>query len=328
MHVFIDTNILLSFFHFSKEDLDALHNVFASHKDGSAKVNLTQQVCDEFRRNREVKIKDALKRFKDARISPLLPSFMKAYPEYDKIMSCAEELQKLLKAISDKADQDIEKQTLLADALIKDIMGSYKIIPTTAERFGRARVRSDLGNPPGKNNSLGDALNWETALEVVPPGEDLHVISEDGDYFSPLREDAPHPFLEQEWFEKKGSKLRTYRKLAVFMSEHFDGVAFSYDKDKEALVDVLFETGSFAGTHAVIAKLEKYSYFSLKEVGRILDAAHENDQFGWIVADYDVSDFLARVAVPRQGALTKAEHQAVIATVIDEQNARKTLQSG
>jgi hypothetical protein len=27
MHVFIDTNILLNFFHFSKDELDALNNV-------------------------------------------------------------------------------------------------------------------------------------------------------------------------------------------------------------------------------------------------------------------------------------------------------------
>jgi len=63
MHVFIDTNILLSFFHFSNEELDSLNDVFASHKHGSATVHLTDQVRDEFRRNREVKIKDALGRF-------------------------------------------------------------------------------------------------------------------------------------------------------------------------------------------------------------------------------------------------------------------------
>ena len=51
MHVFIDTNILLNFFHFSKDELDALNDVFASHEHGAAKVHLTRQVCDEFKRN-------------------------------------------------------------------------------------------------------------------------------------------------------------------------------------------------------------------------------------------------------------------------------------
>ena len=85
MHVFIDTNILLNFFHFSKDELDALNNVFASHEQGAAKVHLTQQVCDEFRRNRENKIKDALKRFKESKFTVQLPSFMKGYEEYDSI---------------------------------------------------------------------------------------------------------------------------------------------------------------------------------------------------------------------------------------------------
>lgn len=42
MHVFIDTNILLNFFHFTKDELDALNDVFASHEHGAAKVHLTQ----------------------------------------------------------------------------------------------------------------------------------------------------------------------------------------------------------------------------------------------------------------------------------------------
>jgi predicted nucleic acid-binding protein len=87
MHVFIDTNILLNFFHFSKDELDALNDVFSSHENGAVTVHLTQQVCAEFRRNRENKIKDALKRFKDGKFSAQLPSFMKGYEEYKGILS-------------------------------------------------------------------------------------------------------------------------------------------------------------------------------------------------------------------------------------------------
>ena len=52
MHVFIDTNILLNFYHYTSDELDALNNVFASHNQGAANVYLTDQVCDEFKRNR------------------------------------------------------------------------------------------------------------------------------------------------------------------------------------------------------------------------------------------------------------------------------------
>ncbi len=122
MHVFIDTNILLNFFHFTNEELDALNNVFASHKHGAAQVYLTEQVRDEFRRNREAKIKDALKRFKETKFSAQLPSFMKAYSEYNEIKKLSSALQEKSKAIMDKANVDVHAQTLVADTLIKQII--------------------------------------------------------------------------------------------------------------------------------------------------------------------------------------------------------------
>lgn len=325
MHVFIDTNILLNFFHFSKDELDALNNVFASHEHGSAKVHLTQQVCDEFRRNRENKIKDALKRFKEVKFAAQLPSFMKGYEEYTSIRKLSAELQQLSKSIMEKADKDIADRNLLADALIRDIFARSEILPTSNEVFSAASMRMAIGNPPGKNDSIGDAINWTVLLQSVPNGEDLHVISEDGDYYSTINEDAVHPFLEEEWKKTKESYLFVYRTLSAFMKEHFDGVAFSFDKTKDALIDDLSCSGSFSFTHQLISKLEAYSYFSLKEIERILDAAIENSQFGWIVTDYDVSDFLSRVAIPRRAEISKIEHLEILEKVTEEQKVRAEL---
>jgi predicted nucleic acid-binding protein len=322
MHVFIDTNILLNFFHFSKDELDALNNVFASHEHGAATVHLTQQVCEEFKRNRENKIKDALKRFKEVKFSAQLPSFMKGYEEYNAIRKLSAELQQLSKSIMEKAEADIASRNLQADGLIKDIFAKSAIIETTPSIFSVASMRMAIGNPPGKNGSIGDGINWTVLLQSVPEEEDLHVISEDGDYYSSINEDAAHPFLEEEWKEKKKSTLRVYRTLSGFMKEHFDGVAFSFDKTKEALIDSLFSAGSFASTHHLVGKLEAYSYFSLKEVEKILSAATDNNQFGWIVTDYDVSDFLNRVAVPRLDGLSDPEHKAIVQKVIEEQVER------
>ncbi len=322
MHVFIDTNILLNFFHFSKDELDALNNVFASHEHGAATVHLTQQVCDEFRRNRENKIKDALKRFKEVKFSAQLPSFMKGYEEYEGIRRLSGELQVLVKSITEKVDADILAKALLADTLISDIFSRSKIIETTAEVFSAANMRMAIGNPPGKNSSIGDAINWTILLSNVPNKEPLHIISEDGDFYSSLNEDAVHPFLEDEWKRRKDSPLYVYRTLSAFMKIHFDGVAFSFDKTKEGLIDDLASAGNFATTHQLIAKLETYSYFSQKEVERILAAAVENDQFGWIATDNDVSDFLNRVAVPRMASISVQEQRDVLQRVIDDQKER------
>jgi len=182
-------------------------------------------------------------------------------------------------------------------------------------------MRLSLGNPPGKNNSLGDAVNWTILLASVPDIEDLHIISEDGDFYSALDEGRVHSFLLDEWKRTKGAALFAYRTLSAFMQEHFDGVAFAFDKDKEALIEALRTAGAFAVTHGLIAKLENYQYFSAKEVARLLDAAEENNQFGWIVTDYDVSDFLNRVAVPHMGSLSEA-HNAILTKVVNEKKER------
>jgi len=312
MHIFIDTNILLNFFHFSKDELDALNNVFASHEHGAAKVHLTQQVCDEFKRNRENKIKDALKRFKEIKFAAQLPSFMKAYDEYNAIRKRSAELQALVKSISEKVEADIVAKRLVADSLISDIFSRAEIIPTSPKVFAAASMRLAIGNPPGKAGSIGDAINWTLLLQTVPDGEPLHVISEDGDFYSTLNEDAAHPFLEEEWQACKSSSLLVYRTLSSFMKEHFDGVAFPFDRAKEVLIDDLSTSANFANTHHLVSQLEAFSYFSLKEVERILAAAVENDQFGMIVTDYDVSDFLNRVAVPRRGSITDPEQVEIL----------------
>lgn len=323
MHVFIDTNILLNFFHFTKEEIDALSNVFASHEHGAATVHLTEQVCDEFLRNRENKIKDALKKFKDVKFAAQLPAFMKQYEEYELIRQKSAELQELAKAISQKVDADVIENGLLTDTLIKDIFNKSNPIATTPELFGKAHMRMSLGNPPGKNGSMGDAVNWMALLEAVPNGENLHVISEDGDFYSALDENRPHPFLKQEWKNKKQAEVFVYRTLSSFLKKHFDGVAFSYDKTKDALIESLAEAGSFADTHYLIAKLEQFGYFSLKEVQRILSAALVNKQFGWIVDDPDVYTFLKRVAVSRMGTLTDVEQIELLQKMLDRKAAQE-----
>jgi predicted nucleic acid-binding protein len=318
MHVFIDTNILLNFFHFSKEEIDALSTVFASHEHGAATVYLTEQVCDEFLRNRENKIKDALKKFNDVKFAAQLPAFMKQYEEFEQIRQKSLELQTLIKEISKKVDLDVVEARLIPDTLIKEIFERRNPIETSTELFAKAQMRMALGNPPGKNASIGDAVNWLALLGAVPEGQALHIISEDGDFYSVLDENRAHPFLMREWKKQKNAEIFVYRTLSLFLKEHFDGVAFSFDKDKEALIANLATSGNFATTHELIAQLEKFGYFSLKEVQKILSAAEKNDQFRWIMTDLDVMQFLERVAVPRMANLTDENQIRLLRKMLEQ----------
>lgn len=324
MQVFVDTNILLNFFHYSSEDLDNLHNVFASHEHGSATVHVTDQVRDEFNRNREIKLYDAFKTFKKTSFSLQLPSFLKGYDEYAQIRRLAKQLETARAAILDNADQDIANTSLVADKLIGQIFDSSEIAETTPEIYQDAKQRVSLGNPPGKNGSLGDAINWLILLSTVNDQQDLHIITEDADFYSPLSENRPNQFLAEEWKTKKNASLFVYRTLAAFTTEHFDGVAFSFDSGKEVLIDELHESGSFSETHQIITKLESHGYFSAKEANRILDSVAENSQVGSIVTDRDVSDFLNRIAVPHRQTIDNPEHITILDKVVEEKRNRES----
>jgi len=319
MHVFVDTNILLSFYHYSSDELDALNDVFTDHEHGSATVYITEQVKDEFVRNRDGKIKDALKKFNDSKMHPQFPSFMKGYDEYERLREIANEAKNLSKSILKKINNKIAKEQLPADKLILKIFKESSSTKVTTKRMDVANARLARGNPPGKKGSLGDAINWEILLEKVPNDNDVHIISADGDYYSVLNEHKPSAFLVKEWERKNKGKVYVYRTLSEFTKEHFDGIAFSYDKEKQGLIERLANSGNFARTHDLIAKLDKYTYFSLKEVTEILDAAELNSQFGWLITDCDVSDFLNQHAVPRFADIKKESHRELLSKVIEEQ---------
>ena len=64
MHLFIDTNVLLSFFHVSSDDLEELKKLVVLLGQKKAQLYVPVQVKMEFRRNREAKVADALRRFR------------------------------------------------------------------------------------------------------------------------------------------------------------------------------------------------------------------------------------------------------------------------
>src|SRR6185437_10512904 len=83
--LFIDTNILLSFYHLTSEDIEELKKLVAFVKTSEIDLIVPKQVENEFWRNRGAKIADAMKRFTDAKFNVPFPSFSKDYDEYTEI---------------------------------------------------------------------------------------------------------------------------------------------------------------------------------------------------------------------------------------------------
>jgi hypothetical protein len=300
MHVFIDSNIFLSFYHFSKDDLEELNKLAVLAKQQEITLQLPDQVNIEVRRNRADKIAQALKVLRDQRLNLEFPQLCRGYDEYHKLR----EYQKLYEGqhaeLVAKIEEDSEARSLQADLILDELFALGSSIATSSEIVQRARLRCELGNPPGKRGSLGDAINFESLLEALAEGQDLNFISDDSDFCSALNRDTFDPFLLDEWTDKKDAELFFYRRLSSFFRKEFPDINLADELAKDALIARLADSASFAITHSLIRKLSTYTDFTHAQVNDIVSAAIGNNQVYWIAKDPDVNRFLRRVIDGRE----------------------------
>jgi len=294
-NVFLDSNIWLSLYHFTSNDLDQ----FCKLKDLNKKVFrifIPEQTSYEVKRNRDTKVQDALKcfeKFKDYNLS--FPSFCKSYSEYQNFSSDFEKLKKDHKEWCEKIKGDIATQSLEADKVIKDLFESSELIPCTKEIIRSAEIRYKRGNPPGKDNKLGDAINWECLLLNLPDGEDLSFISADKDYASAIDNKQFNLFLKEEWEVKKKSSIHFYVDLNTFFRVNDIEIKLEIEQKKEDLINSLRYSWSFENTHNIISELDKLSDWSTEQIERMCYAASNNFQVSYIFSDKDVFDFYKKI---------------------------------
>lgn len=296
MNLFIDTNVLLSFYHLTDDDIEELKKLVALVNHEKITLWTTTQVSDEFARNRDAKIKDALKDFHAPSWRSRAPAFLKDYPEYVDATKMLKEASKLHSALMTKANADIKGENLAADSIISDLRSKAKIIEVTPALFGKGIERMRAGNPPGKSGiTIGDEINWECLLSAVPKGADLHIVSTDKDYAAPLDEDGLHPFLASEWAARKFSTARYYSKLSSFFGEHFKEIKLASEVDRLMAIQRLSVSGSFYSTHLAIAQLSKFTDFTPAETEDLIEIAIVNGQVGGIMTDVDVATFFSKL---------------------------------
>jgi len=219
IHLFIDTNIFLNFYRFSNDQLHKLEELVNLIKSKKVKLYLTEQVVDEFNRNRENAFKETI-----THISNFTPKL--TIPVMCSDMKEMKSIQKFLKSIAIKKEKILERlkrefryNNLKIDKIMNEIILSASPFELDNIIYERAIRRFNLGNPPGKNNSYGDAVNWEILLEKVPRRKPLYFIGRDGDFISPLDPEQFSNFLNLEWKKKKGSSVKFYRSILEFLKE-------------------------------------------------------------------------------------------------------------
>ncbi|HTV81608.1 MAG TPA: PIN domain-containing protein [Acidobacteriaceae bacterium] len=303
-HLFIDTNVLLSFYAFAKDDLEQLDKLVKLIHAKSIKLYLTQQVVDEFMRNRETNLANSLKEFRGHAIKPC-PSFMRDLGEFHKYERARAAFDRANEVLLNAATKHANEGTLLADTLFNDLTAEANVIAISEEAHEAAYMRKRLGNPPGKQGSIGDELNWELLLKEVPKGTDLHIISKDKDYASPLVPTLPKAFLVEEWQEKRSGKLALYEQIGQFFSTNFPDEDFSLAIEKREAMDALINSHSFAMTHYAVDLLSPYvSFLTDEEAEEVVQGAMSNSQVAWIASDSDVEEFLKEMLKQHGEALS------------------------
>lgn len=322
MHVFIDTNILLSFYHLTNDDLEELKKLAVLLQQKTITLYVTDQVVAEFARNREAKISDALKRLKDQQLNLQFPQICKDFAEYEDLRKLQQAYDKTHSALLSKLQAAVQQKALKADSAVAELFDLATKLPTTQTAVVAARLRVEVGNPPGKNGSLGDALNWELLLSAVPDGEAIFFVTEDRDYVSALDETKFKDFLLDEWTSRKHADVRFYKRLSSFFKEKFPQIKLASELEKDLLIKSLATSPNFASTHSLVAKLGKYTEFTGAQATAILLAATTNHQVGWIATDADVQVFLQLILNNYANALEPslvAEVEAMLAA--DEDSA-------
>lgn len=219
IHLFIDTNIFLSFYRFSNEQLHKLEELVSLIRAKKVKLYLTEQVIDEFNRNREKVFKDTMKVINDFSPKFLVPVMCNDMKEVKSIQTQLKQIEKKKKKIEERLKRQFKYNSLKIDMFMKEIISSTNVYEVTEIIYNRGLRRYHLGNPPGKNNSYGDAINWEILLENVPKRQPLYFIGNDSDHLSPMDKAQFSDFLSQEWKRKKGSSVILFNSILEFLQK-------------------------------------------------------------------------------------------------------------
>lgn len=292
----IDTNILLSLYDYTDDDLQKLEELADAVESGNVVVYLAKQTVEEFKRNRAGKLANIITALeKKPKGDKGLPRICDGFPEQDAFLEAMEAALTLRAELIKQVRLKASAGELTADGLIAKLMAAAITLEYNAKTLEAARLRRDLGQPPGKRDSLGDQLIWETLLASVPPAQPLTILSRDSDWSSPLTGQID-PVLASEWSaHKNGATLTLAKTLNEFLKSMDINVEVSNDPDKDFQVNRLCDSSNFGMTHAAVEKLSTYDHFNPGQVTRMVEAFFENSQIGWISGDSDVNQFYTKL---------------------------------
>ena len=289
MQVFIDTNVFLSFYRYTRRDLKSLEKLVKLIEENSITLIITEQVITEFYRNRENTILDSINNFSFK--NSLIPSIFDGYSESKELHEALERTKKLKDIIENQLRIDIINKKLQADILIEKIFSIADVLEITDIVIEKARNRYTIGNPPGKKGSFGDAINWE-ALLLNKNHNDLVFISEDKDYKSNFDDNKINNFLEMEWNNYTNSSIILYKGINDFLKIHLPDINLIDQNEKNKLIMKLSNSRNEKTATIIINLLKEYDSYSGEEINIILKTITEHKDFPSIAINDNNKRFL------------------------------------
>jgi hypothetical protein len=309
--LFIDTNIYLSFYRLTKSDNDALKKIFVLDHQKEFRLLSTEQVIDEFNRNRSKVISESKNVFDDLRL-PEVPSMINNPKEVAEYLELRKKISASHRNIQNLITEKSKEKKLFVDELIELIFENSHRSSSDSDIVTSASNRIDRGNPPGKKGSLGDAINWQILLKVSPNDRDLVIISQDKDYRDPLTGEL-NSYLCDEWKKAHSGTITLYENLQGFLSKKFPDVEIQAFREIARRISLLDTSISFQQTHTAIAGLQGVNFYTVAQANEIVRILSRNDQVKWIFDDMDVRNFFSDLNKNFGAKLELAENRYLVA---------------
>ncbi len=235
------------------------------HKD---LIIIGSQVEMEFKKNRQKVILESLGKFRNPDWSNLsVPALLTELQASKQIEKKKKEIgaqqkkvyEKIEKVLKNPAGNDPVYQTL--QRLFRH-NSPYNLDRSKKERFKirhLARKRFVLGYPPRKekDNSIGDAVNWEWIIKCAnDSGKNIILVTRDTDYGAIVKGDSYlNDWLQQE-FKDRISRKRKFL-LTERLSVAFKAIKLSVSKEMEIAEEEVIEEKEAAMTSSVLLPSEE-----------------------------------------------------------------------
>ena len=227
--LFIDANIYLGLFNTNKPEFKKLLNSLIELKNN---IFISKQIVDEVSRNKLNVFRQSIDNYirQSTVISTMLPEHLdnersKSFSDWNKKRKNLELMFKDsnqdLHFILDNVLNSISESSDNISKLLEEIFSAAR--PAQVNELINARIRRELGNPPGKSDDpLGDQLSWEMLINSLDNISTLYIVSTDRDYFTEHKDSLYlNPLLSRDVLKANGKiKIKLFNKLSEALRDY------------------------------------------------------------------------------------------------------------